>query len=171
MITFELLTKENMTEYSLDDFDRTQQVHRVYRKVNNECELINDEWIMDWSLEKKRDVAITLFSPDFITVGAMKNGRIIGFASVKRELQEERIILDMMQVSRSYRGQGIGKKLFKQVKELARKVDAKQLYISAFSSVDTIAFYKSMGCVITDNPIMELAKEEPCDLQMVCVVD
>jgi len=171
MITFELLTKENMTEYSLDDYDRTQQVHRVYRKINNEYELINDEWIMDWSLEKKRDVAKTLFIQDYIAVGAMENGRIIGFASVKRELHEDSIILDMMQVARSYRGQGIGKKLFDLAKELARKADAKQLYISAFSSEDTIAFYKSMGCVITDNPIIELVKEEPCDLQMVCAVD
>ena len=171
MIRFELLTKENMTEHSLDDFDRTQQVHHVYRKTIHGYELTKEEWIMDWNLEKKRDVAKTLFSRDYISVGAMENGSIIGFSSVKRELYEERIILDMMQVSRSYRKQGIGKKLFEQAKELAKKAGAKQLYISAFSSEDTIAFYKSMGCVITDNPIMELATEEPCDLQMVCAVD
>jgi GNAT superfamily N-acetyltransferase len=171
MITFELLTKDNMTEHSLDDFDRTQQVHQVYRKINQEYELVKEVWIMDWSLGKKRNVAKTLFNQDYIAVGAMENGRIIGFASVKRELHEERIILDMMQISRSYRGQGIGKKLFEQAKELARKAGAKQLYISAFSSEDTIEFYKSMSCVITDNPIMELAKEEPYDLQMVCAVD
>lgn len=171
MITFELLTKDNMTEHSLDDFDRTQQVHQVYRKINQEYELVKEVWNMDWSQGRKRNVAKTLFSQDYIAVGAMENGRIIGFASVKRELHEERIILDMMQVSRSYRGQGIGKKLFEQAKELARKAGAMQLYISAFSSEDTIEFYKSMGCVITDNPIMEFTKEEPYDLQMVCAVD
>jgi hypothetical protein len=93
MITFELLTKDNMTEHSLDDFDRTQQVHQVYRKINQEYELVKEVWIMDWSLGRKRNVA------------------------------------------------------------------------------KTIEFYKSMGCVITDNPIMEFTKEEPYDLQMVCAVD
>ena len=171
MITFELLTQENMTEHSLDDFDRTQQVHKVYRKINQEYELVKEEWIMDWGLEKKRDVAKTLYSQDFIAFGAMQNDHIIGFASVKRELHEGRIILEMMQVSRSYRRKGIGKILFEKAKELAKTAGATQLYISAFSSEDTIEFYKSMGCVITDNPIIELTKEEPCDLQMVCVVN
>jgi N-acetylglutamate synthase-like GNAT family acetyltransferase len=171
MIRFELLTKENMTEHSLDDFDRTQQVHQVYRKTSHEYELTKEEWIMDWSPEKKRDVAKTLFSQDYVTVGAIENSNIIGFASIKKEINEESIILDMIQVSRSNRRQGIGKKLFEQAKELARKAGARQLYISAFSSEDTIAFYKSMGCIITDNPIMELAIEEPYDLQMVCAIN
>lgn len=86
-------------------------------------------------------------------------------------MQGDRIVLDMMQVSQNYRRQGIGKKLFQQAKEKAKKIGAKQLYISAFSSEDTIKFYKLMGCKITDNPITKIAEDEPFDIQMVCDID
>lgn len=48
---------------------------------------------------------------------------------------------------------------------------AKQLYVSACSSEETIAFYKAMGCKVTDNSIISIAKSEPMDLQMICDVD
>lgn len=168
MIIIKLLTKEHANENALDNYDRVQNVHRVYRKINNEYVLIEDEWVMDWSLEKKRTVAESLFNEDYITFGAIDDGNIIGFASVEKNVQGERIVLDMMHVSRNYRGQGIGKRLFQQAKEKAKKIGAKQLYISAFSSEDTIKFYLSMGCEITDNPITKLAEDEPFDIQMVC---
>lgn len=97
----------------------------------------------------------------------MEDGNIIGFASVEKKVQDGRIILDMMHVSRNYRGQGIGKRLFQQVKERAKEIGANQLYISAFSSEDTIKFYISMGCKITDNPIIKIVEDEPFDIQMV----
>ncbi len=171
MITFELLTKENMNENALDNYDRTQNVQRVYRKSNNEYIIVGDEWVMDWNLERKRAVAKSLFNEGYIAFGAMENGNIIGFASVEKEMQGERIVLDMMHVSRNYRGQGIGKRLFQQAKEKAKEIGAKQLYISAFSSEDTIKFYISMGCEITNNPIIKIAEDEPFDIQMVCDID
>lgn len=170
MILFELLTKENMSEVSLDKFDRIQNVQRVYRKIDNEYVIIEDKSIMDWSLERKRAIASSLLSEDYIAYGVMENGNIIAFASMEIKVQDERIILDMMQVSRKYRRQQIGKKLFQYMKEVAKDMGAKQLYISACSSEETIKFYKSMGCEITDNPITKFAEEEPFDLQMVCAI-
>ena len=76
------------------------------------------------------------------------------------------MILDMMHVSAPYRGSGIGRKLFEIGKEEAIKAGAKELYISACSSEETIAFYRAMGAEITDDPIKELAEAEPYDLQM-----
>lgn len=168
MIVYELLTKENMNENALDNYDRTQNVHRVYRKINNEYVLVENEWIMDWSLKRKQAVAKSLFSEGYITFGAMEDANIIGFASVENKLQGERIVLDMMHVSQKYRGQGIGRRLFQQAKESAKEMGAKQLYISAFSSEETIGFYKSMGSKITDYPITKIAEDEPFDVQMIC---
>jgi N-acetylglutamate synthase-like GNAT family acetyltransferase len=65
---------------------------------------------------------------------------------------------------------GIGRKLFEKGKQNAKKAGAKALYISACSSEETIAFYKAMGAKLTENPIREIADEEPCDLQMICIV-
>ena len=168
MIRFELLTKENMNEYSLDYYERTQKVQRVYRKINNEYLLIDSEWIMDWSLDRKRAIAKSLFSDEYLSYGVFDDGNMIGFTSIQKRIQEERIVLEMLHVSQKYRGQGIGRKLFQQAKDKAKELGAKQLYISAFSSEDTIQFYKSVGCNITNNPIKKIAEEEPFDIQMSC---
>lgn len=81
------------------------------------------------------------------------------------------MILDLMQVSAVYRGMGIDRILFSLGKEEAKKAGAKGLYISACSSEETIAFYKAMGAVLTNEPIHEIADDEPYDLQMVCIVE
>ncbi len=171
MIEIQLLSQENMNRNSLDDYCRTQNVSRVYRLINGEYQLIKDEDTMDWSLEKKRSIAKELLSNKYISYGAIDEGKIIGFISLESQLRGERLVLDMMQVSRNYRGQGLGKKLFQIAKVKAKEVGAKQLYISAFSSKETIAFYKAMGCKVTDSPIESIAKSEPMDLQMIYDVE
>ena len=95
---------------------------------------------------------------------------MVGFIGLKKELIESYMILDMMHVSATCRGQGIGRKLFDIGKEEARKAGAEALYISACSSEETIAFYKAMGAELADCPIKEIAEAEPYDLQMVCYV-
>lgn len=171
MIEIQLISKKNMNKNSLDNYCRTQNVKRVYRLIDKEYQLIKDEAIMDWSLEKKRDIANELLSTKYIAYGVLEEGKIVGFISVESQLRGERLVLEMMQVSQEYRGQGLGKKLFKIVKTKAKEMGARQVYISACSSEETIAFYKAMGCKLTDNPIISIAKSEPMDLQMIYDVD
>lgn len=80
------------------------------------------------------------------------------------------MILDMMHVSAALRGKGLGRRLFEKGRTEARKAGADELYISACSSEETVAFYRAMGAKITDSPIKEMAEEEPFDLQMTCKV-
>ncbi len=87
-----------------------------------------------------------------------------------RKLSGPYMILNMLHVSSDFRGQGIGKKLFEIGIEEARKAGAEALYISSCSSYETIAFYKKMGCILTNNPIKEIVEKEPFDLQMICSV-
>ena len=124
----------------------------------------------DWDMEKRRCVAKDISSNDYITYLAIDNDEVVGFIGLKKDLIEPYMILDLMQVSATYRGQGIGRKLFDVGKEEARKAGAEALYISACSSEETIAFYKAMGAKLTDCPIKEIAEDEPYDLQMVCYV-
>jgi len=171
MIEIQLLSQENMNKNSLDDYCRTQSVESVYRLIDREYQLIKDEATMDWSLEKKRAIAKELLSTKYIAYGAIEEGKIVGFISVESQLRGERLVLEMMQVSQEYRGQGLGKKLFKIAKTKAKEMGARQVYVSACSSEETIAFYKAMGCKVTDNPIISIAKSEPMDLQMIYDVD
>ena len=170
MIRIELLSTENFNMNSLDNYQRKQDVKKVYRKHNGEYILVDCIYTEDWDVEKRRSVAKDISSDDYITYLAIDNDEVVGFIGVKKDLVEPYMILDLMQVSATYRGQGIGRKLFDVGKEVARKAGAEALYISACSSEETIAFYKAMGAELTDCPIEEIAEDEPYDLQMVCYV-
>ena len=168
MITFELLTEKNFQLNALDTYDRRQEVKKVYRKKDGEYLLVDCPYTEDWDLEKKRGVAKSISSDEYISFLALDGRNVVGFISLLKNLKKEYMILDLMQVSNSYRGNGIGRTLFDLGKEEAKKAGAKALYISACSSEETIAFYRAMGAEITDYPIKEIAEEEPYDLQMIC---
>lgn len=154
----------------MDNYERKQDVKRVYRKVGSGYVLVDMPYVEDWSLEKKRQVAEDISSNEYISYIAKDDDKVIGFIGLKKQLNDEYMILDMMHVSAQYRGKGIGRSLFNLGKEEARKAGAKALYISACSSEETIAFYRAMGAEITDTPIKEIAEDEPYDLQMICLV-
>ena len=132
--------------------------------------LVECKYTEDWDLNKKRSVAKKISSDEYITYIALENDRVVGFIGLLKKLKGPYMILDMMQVSSDYRGQGIGRRLFEAGKDEARKNGAEALYISACSSEETIAFYRAMGSDLAINPIKEIAEEEPFDLQMICPV-
>lgn len=170
MIKIELLTAENFKPTSLDNYQRRQEVKRVYRKHDGVYQLEECAYMEDWDREKKRYVAKEISSNAYITYLALEKDEVVGFIGLKKDLVEDYMILDQMHVSAICRGQGTGRKLFEKGKEEAKKAGAKALYISACSSEETIAFYNAMGARLTESPIKELAEAEPCDLQMVCKI-
>lgn len=170
MIRIEILSAENFKPNSLDNYQRKQDVKKVYRKLGGEYVLVDCVYTEDWDKEKRRSVAKSISSDDHITYLALKDDELIGFISLKKELVGSYMILDLMQVSAACRGQGIGKKLFAAGKSEAKKAGAEALYISACSSEETVAFYRAMGAELTDCPIKEIAEDEPYDLQMVCYI-
>ncbi|MGN0640694.1 MAG: GNAT family N-acetyltransferase [Oscillospiraceae bacterium] len=170
MIKIELLSENNFNENSLDNYVRTQNVKKVYRRQGEEYVLVDMPYVEDWSLEKKRSVAKDISSKEYISYVALDDGKVVGFIGLKKQLVGDYMILDMMHTSAEYRGKGLGRKLFELGKDAARKAGAKALYISACSSEETIAFYKAMGAVVTKDTIKEIEEDEPCDLQMSCKV-
>ena len=170
MIKIEQVTEKNFNENSLDNYVRTQEVKKVYRKQGEEYVLVEMPYIEDWTLEKKRSVAKDICSKEYISYIALDDEKVVGFIGLKKQLVGEYMILDMMHTSAGYRGKGLGRKLFELGKETARKAGAKALYISACSSEETIAFYKAMGAAVTKDTIKEIEEDEPYDLQMSCKV-
>ena len=153
-------------EISLDNFDRSQGVKRVYANEKGKLLLKDQIWTMDWSLEHKRKVAANLKSDDCIAYAVWENEKVIGFVSVMKALIGSRMVLDIIQVDQAFRGQGIGRQLFDLAVAQAKDAGAKELYISACCSEETVNFYKAMGAVPTDDPIPEIAEAEPYDIQM-----
>ena len=170
MIKIELLSEKNFSINSLDSYNRKQDVNKVYRRIDGVYTLVECKYTEDWDLNKKRSVAKQISSDEYITYIALENDKVVGFIGLLKKLKGPYMILDMMQVSSDYRGQGIGRRLFDAGKDEARKNCAEALYISACSSEETVAFYRAMGSDLAVNPIKEIAEEEPFDLQMICPV-
>lgn len=142
-MTIAPITPENFREDSLDSFVRTQEVTEVYRLRDGVCRLEACRFTDDWSPARKREKAKALLSGRYAAWGAFDGERLAGFVALEKELDENRMILDSMHVSREYRRQGLGRALF----------------------------YRAMGCIPADRFIRRLAEEEPCDLQLVCDVN
>ena len=152
---------------NLDDFDRSQEVKRVYINDSGSLRLKDQIWTMDWSLKHKRKVATNLKSDECVAYAVWENEKVIGFISVVKKLAGCRMVLDIIQVDRAFRGQGIGRRLFALAVAEARNAGAKELYISACCSEETVNFYKAMGAVVTKDPLPEIAEAEPYDIQMI----
>lgn len=164
------VSRDVFPEINLDGFNRQQKVTRIYVRKDDTYMLKEQPGLMDWSIDKKREVARDLTDNAYISYLALEEDRIVGFLSLVKELVSERMILDLIQVDTDFRGQGIGRMLWEIAVEEARLNGAKELYISACPSEETIHFYKAMGAEVTDNPIIAIANDEPDDLQMVCKI-
>lgn len=170
-IPITVLNASNTPVTALDGFIRTQPVTQVYRKTDGEYRLTACSFTDDWTPERKREKAAELVCEKLIAYGAFAEGKLIGFIALQRELSGNRMIVDSLHVSAPFRGHGVGKQLFLRAIAEAKRAGAAQLYISACSSKETIAFYRAMGAEITDFPIPEMVEEEPFDLQMIRKID
>lgn len=171
-IDFKQLNNENFTSHSLDDFLRHQQVTEVYRNVDGKWILVPHSFVEDWSFEECREIAedvVLHMEKDQTAFGAFDGNKTVGFVTVSHNLfgsTAKYAELVCFQVSEPYRGNGIGKELFRLACEEAKKIGAEKLYISAFSSKETQSVYKALGCVHAMEINQQLAAEEPFDVQL-----
>jgi len=170
--TFVELTSANFSVCSLDDFERRQSVKKCWRKSGDGYCLLPVVYTEDWSLSERREMASNILvqlSLGSVAYGAMQDGRVVGFALViNRRFGNENQYVDLAEfyVSAPYRRKGIGKTLFAMSCAAARKFGARKLYVSAHSAEESIAAYKSYGCVLAREINQTLSEKEPCDLQL-----
>ena len=74
--------------------------------------------------------------------------------------------LKFLHISRTYRTQGLGRRLFDSAQVEATRRGAKSLYISATPSQHTIDFYVRLGCTVAAEPDPELFALEPADIHL-----
>lgn len=167
-VTVERLTHRNFSKTSLDGFDRYQEVTEVWRMTDGEYRLVRAPFTEEWSPARRREKAAEVLSGDYLAFGAVAEGRIVGLLLLEKQLRGWRMVVSSLHVDRGFRHGGLGRMLLRRAQEEGRRAGAAELYISACSARETIAFYRAMGCVMADPVIPELAAEEPCDLQLVC---
>lgn len=162
----ELLTKNNIKEESILNFNRTQQVNEVYLKKNDRLILTKKEFVDDWNTTRRKEIARSLIDDNHISYGVFAE-KLLGFISLRKNPIEDYVILDMFHVDKYYRHRGIGKNLFLKAVLIARNTKAKALYISACSSKDTIAAYMALGCILAPTSIKEFSEDEPFDIPLI----
>lgn len=171
-ITYMSLSTSNFFLNSLDNFKRYQKVTECWRKIDGEYVLRPVSYTEDWSLDDCRDISamiIEKISKGAIAFGANHRGEIIGFALIDTNpfgSKNQYFDLAELYVSAPFRGRGIGKKLFELSAKAVKDLGGTKLYISAHSAKDSIAAYKSYGCVFAKEINSRLAEKEPCDLQL-----
>lgn len=157
----------------LNTFERFQETHRIYA-VDSSGELYqkDEHYIDEWDDAKKQQVIeiLNYYIDRGGVVVAIQNGEtLLGFAGLNGQslgTEGQYLNLGFIHVSRPCRGQGIGKRLFERVCKAAVERGAKKLYIGANPAVDTYHFYEVMGCIVAEEIVPEIYKEEPLDLQL-----
>lgn len=172
MIRFEKLTHQNFNDHSLDEFIRHQQVNECWRHVDNEWQLVpicfEENWTVAQCREIAQDIALHM-EKDQTAFGAFDQKKLVGFITVSRNWfgnTTKYLQVVCFQVSEPYRGKGIGKALFQQACEEAKRLGAEKLYISGQSSKESQAAYTALGCVHAKEINQHIAEEEPCDVQL-----
>ena len=101
--------------------------------------------------------------------GALDGTRLVGMAILNRnpmESDRNMVNLSGLWVSKGYRGIGVGTQLVALIKDDARRLGAKYLYVSATPSENTIRFYTSVGFLPTAQADPEMYAREPDDIHM-----
>ncbi len=153
-------------------FIRRQIVEDWWYKADGQWIVKSDPFIDDWSEADYISLVQHLRNTirmGGVVLGAFSDGKLKGFASVEGTLLgygKQYEDLSKLHVSQDKRGVGIGRNLFMEAKEYAKKFGAKKLYISANSAVETQAFYKTMGCVEALEYNKLYVENEPYDCQL-----
>jgi predicted N-acetyltransferase YhbS len=104
-----------------------------------------------------------------VVLGAWAGDAIIGLGSldITPVGGNPRVMkLDMLHVSRSHRGRGVGHTLTTALAERARARGATALYISATPTRATVDAYRAMGALIAPEPDPDLFRLEPEDIHL-----
>ena len=167
LITYGRITRENFSTASLDGFIDRQEVTECWRRVDGQWKLLP----IAYTDESGPDAQTVLdaLEAGHPAYGAWAEGEVVGLALLDRERfgsAGQYVDLAEFYVSLPYRRRGIGRRLFELACQGARELGASKLYISAHSARESIAAYRSYGCVEAEEVNQALAEKEPCDVQM-----
>ena len=171
-IIFTKLSEENLHTDSLDGFVRHQEIKECWRKIGNDFILVPNEFVEDWDMKKCREIAQTIIDgikENGFAYGAFFEDKLVGYIYVYKKFfgsANQYIELQLFHISEPFRRMGIGKELFRLACVTAKELGAQKLYISAHSSRESQEAYRRLGCVEAMEVNLQIAENEPYDIQM-----
>jgi len=171
MITSRELLREEVSQ--VWKIDRREVIENVYYLENGALVLRPEHYdMMGWppgEPEKYTPILLDCFDRGGWFFGLFDDAELIGVAILENKFigeNKDQLQLKFLHVSSNYRNQGLGTKLFELARATARNRGARQMYISATPSENTIQFYLRLGCVVTREPDPELFELEPDDIHL-----
>ena len=132
--------------------DRREMVDNVYTFEHGELVLRPETYDMQgWPSgepELYTPILMDCFDRGGVFLGAFDEGGLIGVVALDSVFigrGKDQLQLKFLHVSRSHRRKGLGRLLFEQAVERARKLGARRLYISATPSENTVDSYLHLG--------------------------
>jgi len=153
-------------------FIRHSEDMQVWKYASGAGILVEEAFLRDWDRAKRRRMEESLrqnLRQGSAAFAAWKGRRLAGYCILKPQPLGSRgqyLLLHCLQISKQYRGFGLGKRLFRLACGEARARGAEKLCISSSPSADTVAFYRRMGCTEAAERIPSLLEAEPEDYQM-----
>jgi len=174
LYTIKELTLDDLYPDLLQHFNRYQEVKRCVRMENDKWVLKNVPFLEQWDETLKREIVHVDFTNCLNSGGIVwgvfnEKDEMIAFACLLSKFfgsENQYLQLTQLHTSNEYRGNGIGKALFKMSADTARVLGAKKLYLSTHSAEESQKFYEKMGCVDAQEINKKLAELEPYDRQM-----
>jgi len=157
--------------------DRREIVENIYVLQGGKLALKPDYFdIQDWppgEAELYTPILLDCYDRGGTFWGAFEKDTLVGTSILESKFigsQHDTLQLKFLHVSRDYRKQGLGSRLFKIAVEKAKALGAKRLYISATPSENTINYYLRLGCLLAKESDAELFALEPVDIHLDYVV-
>lgn len=158
----------------LAEIDREEKVAQEYYIENGELKLKDQHYIITcWNSIELAGLIKRLYyvyENDGAVYGAFVNGDLIGMIALNTIYSNEhdkKMLLDQVYISKDYRSQGVGQKLFSLIEDEAKQRGAEYLYISAHPFKNTVDYYLKLGAVINKNPDEVLLKANPDDIHLI----
>lgn len=168
---YKTLEKEELK--LLKEIDRSEIIEEKYILEDKILRLEPEFFdIKGWDREEVNfyiDRLIEIYRRKGIAIGAFENEKIVGLGAIDSKLigrDKDKIKLDLLYISKDFRGRGIGRKIVELLKVEARKLGGKKLYISASNFKNTVDFYISLGGKVAEEVDKELFDLEPEDIHM-----
>jgi predicted N-acetyltransferase YhbS len=157
--------------------DRREIVENIYYLDNGEL-LLNPDYfdIQGWppgEAELYTPILLDCYDRGGTFWGAFENHILIGVSILESKFiggERDTLQLKFLHVSRDYRKQGLGTRLFNIAVEKAKILGAKKLYVSATPSENTVNYYMQLGCVLAQEIDQELFALEPEDIHLEYVI-
>jgi GNAT superfamily N-acetyltransferase len=162
---------------SIWTIDRSEVHHHIYQLRDHQLVLTPAYFeAHGWApgqVEHDTPALYACFDRGGAFVGMFYDHKLVGVAvvdNVPLGAAGDQLQLKYLYVSREYRQQGVGTRLFREASAIARARGARFLYISATPTENTVNFYQRCGAVVAPTPDPELFAQEPDDIHLLCPV-